>query len=352
MKVLYLASNPEDSNSLSLEREITELQSRFSNVSGEPVVFTFLPDIKIEDLQSVMSRYRPDVLHISAHADLESLSLKNDAGNLVELNADALKHFIDHEAIPRIVYLNACNSAPVAEELSKLVPISIGTSSPITNRAARSGAVSFYTKLLEGKTVQSAYESSNASIKVLQHGETHSKIYCRSGVDPTVIIMHQIPRIVARFKGDDICVDKKGMYKFEIGMLGCPNSTRQLVIFTGDQTFVKDGSSLTSDMCSISLEMPLKGELWIDETWWSSGDFVLHGCGVTSDYQHFVTCSAICDALEAYYKLKFRDPTLSKTPKRIIQAIKNLRQMDGSELWAHISDQQKATGSRGLRSRR
>jgi len=352
MKVLYLASNPEDSKSLSLEREITELQSRFSNASGEPVIFTFLPDIKIEDLQSVMSRYRPDVLHISAHADLECLSLKNDAGNLIELDADALKYFIDHEAIPKIVYLNACNSAPIAEGISALVPISIGTSSPITNRAARSGAVSFYTKLLEGKTVQSAYESSNASIKVLQHGETQSKIYCRAGVDPAVVIMHQIPRIVARFKDDDIRVDRKGMYKFEIGMLGCPNSTRQLIIFTADETFVKDGSSLTADMCSMSLDRPLKGELWIDEIWYSSGDFVLHGCGVTSDYQHFVAYSTICDALEAYYKLKFRDPTLSKAPKRMIQAITNLRYMDGSELWAHISDQQKSTGSRDLSSRR
>jgi hypothetical protein len=46
MKILFIASNPDDLGNLNLNQEIAELQRRVLDSSAEPVTIAFLPGLK------------------------------------------------------------------------------------------------------------------------------------------------------------------------------------------------------------------------------------------------------------------------------------------------------------------
>jgi hypothetical protein len=224
--------------------------------------------------------------------------------------------------------------------------MAIGTTAPITNRAAREGARIFYSRLLQGRTVKSAFKASNSVIKALEDSATSSRLVSRPEIDPATEILHQIPRIVARFARDKYSPRNKDEFDVEIGVLGCPRATNQLVIFTDDEGFLgKDHSdaATAAALCSIVRNTPIRGELWA-KPWTTTGDFKIFACGVTTNDDHFLTSAMLCDALEAFYKLKLRDPELSRLPAAARNAISMLRTMDGQQMWALISDQ--ATGEK------
>jgi hypothetical protein len=329
MRVLYVASNPFGSDSLRLEREITELQGRLSAASGEPLSFIFLPGLAVEELAIAVGRHRPDILHISAHGDHDILSLADGDGETVELDARRLGELLDDQALPTLIYLNACNSHQIAEDLSKLVKMVIGTTASISNRAARAGAVTFYERLLQGRSVESAFRASRAVIEIIESSQTSSKLCFQGGLDPSAIIMHNVPRIVAKFAEYPPKRSKSGNYNLEIGITGCPKSTIQVVIFTDDTSFADESSSLEESLCSICLDRPARGEIWLDHSWNVDGDFKIYACGVTNTDTHFVATSMICDALELHYRSKLQTTNLQEIEPRILEAITMLRQWGG-----------------------
>jgi uncharacterized protein (DUF4415 family) len=164
MKVLYLASNPKDQATLRIEQDITEIQRATANNSGEPVRFTFLPALPFEEIDDQLAIYKPDILHISAHGEHDSLWLSNQKESAVRLDADVLKAILAAH-LPQLVYINACTSSEIAKQLSDEVPFSIGTTAEISNLAARKGALTFYRSLLRGQTLHDAYRSSAATVE-------------------------------------------------------------------------------------------------------------------------------------------------------------------------------------------
>src|SRR5665213_3051286 len=166
MKVLYLASNSADLESLRIEQDITELQRTIAQVSGDPVTFIFLPALPFEEIEQQIALFKPDILHITAHGGPNELYLSNSAEMKVPLTSDALKAVISAH-IPELVYINACTSDKIAKELAGYVPHAIGTTAPITNFAARKSAVSFYRSLLRGQSLETAYSVSAATVNTL-----------------------------------------------------------------------------------------------------------------------------------------------------------------------------------------
>lgn len=343
MKVLFVASNPEEADGLALEKEITELQKRSLNAGIGQVNFVFLPDISIEQLAFEIGRTRPDILHLSSHADDKMLTMKNEAGKGVKLSSKFLLSLLDVDSPPRLVYLNACNSGKIAEEISSVVQVAIGTTAPITNRTARAAAVRFYERLVEGASVLRAYEGSAVLMAVLSENSAQSRIYPRSGFYPANMFFHEVPRIVAKFRHAKD--GKAQFYTFDIGLVGCPATTIQAIMYTTDPSFL-EGEDLEPQLSltTLTLERPTKGELWWGENkeGWDGieGDFSLYACGVTSDGQQFVASSTLCDALTLFYTLQARRsdvptnsrraPPLPTIPLYIRRKIDQLQRNDGA----------------------
>jgi hypothetical protein len=244
---------------------------------------------------------------------------------LVPLTAEMLCAFLDVDQAPRLVYLNACDSAPIARELVKRVPMAIGTTAPITNRAARKAAVAFYTRLLEGKSVQSAFETGRMIMKGLDNAATSSELFCQSGCNAQSQRLHAVTRILARFL-NDVPRAKDGVnYKVELGLVGCPRHTKQIIFFTDDESFGEDSYSVVRGTV-------VRGEMWLeDDPWETFGDFRLFACGITAGGDHYSVTGELCTAIKTYYdKSYFSGATKPEFRDRLVAAIAQLRSMDGT----------------------
>lgn len=326
MKVLYIASNPEEHSSLNLEREITEFQRSAVANSGEAPQFIFLPSLPFEELPIQISRHKPDVLHISAHGEEEGLSLAHEGRDKVLLTSEMLCAFLDVDPAPRLVYLNSCNSEALANEITKRVQIAIGTTAPITNRAARKAAVAFYVRVLEGKSVARSFEVGRMIMKGLDKNRVTSKLFTQAGVAADKVTLHAPTRIVARFY-EDRTKPKGRDYSVELGISGCPRNTIQVVFFTDDETFIVDEDDLEHDLCAVIRTTPIDGQIWMNQSWETYGDLRVFACGVTAGGEHFSTSGALCTALEEHYVSTRGVGSIGDLPAYLQGAIATLRRM-------------------------
>ena len=338
MKVMFVASNPADGEDLLLEREITELQRRSAAMGSERVEFVFFPRLPLEEFPLEVLKQCPDVLHISAHGDKNGLEFTNSSGGTVRLRARALRNFLTMEKPPRIVYLNACESKAIAEELANEIQIAIGTTAKITNRAARSAALLFYDHLIGGASVRRAFEAGKSMIESLADEGTSSEIYAKEGVSIDTETLHSVPKIVARFFKDKWRPPRDGFYEFEVGVTGCPRNSVQVVIFTDDKSFivpeddddVEDEQFLAGELCKVVRGVASRGTIWAESTWLSYGDFRLFASGVTAGGEQFVASSTLCDALKLQAELGVRARFRSPPPDDWVRAVEGLRLFDGS----------------------
>jgi hypothetical protein len=324
MRVLYIASNPDEESSLALQREITEFQKRAVASSGDNVEFVFLPNLPFEELPTQISRHKPDVLHISAHGEHDWLAM-SQGKKMVRLTAEILNVFLDVNPSPKLAYLNACHSDVIAKELTRKIPVAIGTTAAITNHVARSAAVNFYIGLLEGKSVTRAFEVGRVIMRGLGDEAVDSKLFSRDGLNPSMMILHQPSRIVASFLDDEFKPMRNGHFQIMLGVIGCPKNTNQMVFFTDDETFITTGKNLASDLCSIIRTTPDNGVLWLDHPLEMYGDCRWFACGTSAAGDHFSIASSVCAALEEHYvsTLGLADPV--NLPGYMQNAITELR---------------------------
>lgn len=340
MKVMYVASNPQDAGTLRIEQEINELQARFSAVNGEPVTFLAFPSLAFEQLPLELSRIRPDILHISAHGNdaTASLALSNQAGAPVHLTGEALVAFLRIDKPPRLLYLNACDSEEIAEKAIAVVPFAIGTTAPISNRTARASAVVFYDRILGGSTVGDSFIAAQEALSGMQSGAAKSVLRQAPGADAGTERLYMVPRLVARFTSNPGAV-RNGSYEIETGVLGSPGNTSQLVIFTDDKSFIKfdemddedDEFEVASYLCQVIQDSPVRTAMWGSRSWLIYGDFRLYASAVTAAGDIVSIGSTACEALEWFYRLTSPGTPL---PATVAAALSALRSEDGSGLTA------------------
>jgi hypothetical protein len=333
VKVLYVGSKADEAHSLNLEREITELQRRFGAARGERVDFSFMPRVLAEELPFEIAKARPDILHLSTHGTRENLALANEAGAEIRITAEALCAYFSPEKPPRLVYLNACDSQDIAKCLADRIAMAIGFTAPITNRAARSAAVLFYTHLLEGASVEYAFRAAQKTVEALQSGSTSAVLHSRAEIDPSKQFFHRVPKIVARYKGGR--PDKwKGRYPVTVGVAGCPTNTTQVVVSTDDISALPRPKadagppSLESTLCRVGRSRPVDGVVWLDDqqSWEVRNDLCLVASIMTSEGGMLaIRATRVAEAIENYYHLA---PD-GRVPDDVANALAILRSKSG-----------------------
>ena len=337
MKVLFIASNPNGEVSLDLDREITELSRHYLTASDDPPMFMFLPKLSVEELQSAVLRFRPDILHISAHGEKEYLRLSDGDGNHVKITAKMLRAFLPPDYAPRLVYLSACDSNEIAIKLvdSGAVPMAIGTTTSISNRAAVASAVSFYGSLLSGLGVEDAFNASRSLIEALTDSKATAKIHGHNSANSMELSL-SIPHLIADFDGRPRRSKKDDHYSLRLGVKGCPSSTIQVIFFTDDESFIKDDDTYENDLSLVVRSMPVNGILWAPEDvyWRATGDHRLFAAGVKAGGGGFVLSGTLAEAIENRYRLAHME-----LPAPIAVAVDDLRENDGAELNPTVYDE-------------
>lgn len=193
VKILFLAANPKNTEPLRLDEEVRAidevlLKARFRDR------FDLIPHwaVRVSDLQELLLRHEPHVVHFSGHgSNASEIILENARGNAQAIPAAALTGlFAALKGNIRCVVLNACFSKRQAQAIAREIDCVVGMSREIGDTAAIDFAASFYRALGFGKDVKTAYTLGCLQIHMENlHEEDTPKLKTRRGIDAATIVL-------------------------------------------------------------------------------------------------------------------------------------------------------------------
>jgi hypothetical protein len=188
VKILFLAANPVDVvTRLRIDEEIREigrkirlgpLRDRLQLVSEWAV--------RTDDLQEVLMRHQPDIVHFSGHCSPSSgIMLEDEAGNRKVVDREALAEmFRILKGNIRLVVLNACYAKDQAQALATAIDFTIGMNAAIEDKDATIFAAHFYQSLAFGYSVKDAFDLAVNQLKLVGSDIAHvPKLLERKGAN-------------------------------------------------------------------------------------------------------------------------------------------------------------------------
>lgn len=306
MKILYLASRTEGASEGNILREMDALSRQFSNTAIHFEARLTSADKVVVDIASAQA----DILHITTHGESDSLEVRDAQDRTVVITPENLKHFITN-AKCRLIYLNACNSAGLAEILSNYrdVEFAIGSATSIQHEHALQGALSFYARLLVGDSIDAAFEVAKNMVSMLSSQRATIKLF---GKEKGQILVPK-PVLLARFSTNVPTAGLRDQYQIYLGA-GHVGDATLVIFFTDEQSYISSyfngHASLGGIICSASQEVDPNGAIWSDriyETWYiSSATFrrnpMFYAVGVNANREVWVTKQKLWDALLQNYR--------------------------------------------------
>jgi CHAT domain len=218
--ILFLAANPRDTGRLALDREARSIHVELKR-SGYRDRFDFVTRWAAEpiDLLRELRELRPTIVHFSGHGACPSTATDPSQGRdvvvpaapsggesrgLVFEGSNGASRVVTPEAIAqtfgavdapvRLVLLNACYTAPIAEALLAHVDCVVGMTGAIHDDAARSFAIGFYGGLGEYESVAAAFRQGAAAISLegLPDGD-RPQLLVGAGCDAAQLILAATP---------------------------------------------------------------------------------------------------------------------------------------------------------------
>jgi hypothetical protein len=161
IKILFLAANPIDTPPLRLDQEIRAIdqalrQSEFRDRFDIKQHWA----VRINDIQSYLLRYQPDIVHFSGHgSSFSEIMLEDESGNSHPVSIRALSQlFSILKDNIRCVILNACYSEDQGQAIAEHIDCVVGMSNAIGDASAIAFSSAFYQALGFGRNVQTAFE--------------------------------------------------------------------------------------------------------------------------------------------------------------------------------------------------
>ena len=199
IRVLFLASNPRNTEPLRLAEEIREIEEcLLRSPNREIFILSQRWAVRPMDLRRLLLSFHPTIVHFSGHSqgkamqtyidsdDLklerkissqsensssqsfgsEGVILEDENGNPHLINAESLANlFKQFKDEVKCVILNSCFSCFQAEAIFKHIPHVIGMKKEIEDRAAIKFSQGFYDALGAGRTINGAYLLGKVSIQ-------------------------------------------------------------------------------------------------------------------------------------------------------------------------------------------
>jgi CHAT domain/Effector-associated domain 11 len=185
-KILFLASNPLNTDKLELEREFARL---FTSLKEGNIAFDVQPEWTLtpQDLQTALLRHRPRILHFSGHgagkgaAGTRALgddkSNKETPAGIYFQDSKGMSQLVSEIALANlfkiclrkfpieVVLLNACHSKTQAEAISLAgVPYVIGMSEAVNDTTAIAFSSGFYRGISSENDVEFAFDLARSAV--------------------------------------------------------------------------------------------------------------------------------------------------------------------------------------------
>jgi hypothetical protein len=198
IRILFLAANPKDTAQLNLTREVNRIDEELlKGRMRDEFQLQQRNAVSVSELQELLLRFNPEVVHFSGHGSEESaLVFEKDGEPEIappEALTDLFRIINSDRQIVQCVIMNACYSDRQAEAIAKHVPCVIGMSNAISDEAAIKFAASFYRALAYGQSINNAFELGCNDIALDKiPGELTPKLRYSPGVNPAKVYLTKI----------------------------------------------------------------------------------------------------------------------------------------------------------------
>ena len=200
--ILFLAANPHHSNPLKLGDECAEIQRELRLAPyGDDFTFESRWAVSIDDFMRSLTELDPTVIHVSGHGSHGvGLMLQDAHGQAQPVMARALAMMVETAArSTRVVVLNACYSAELADALRSRVDCVVGMEGAIGDDAARAFATRFYGALGNRRSIGNAVAQGRAALVAKQlPDEQQPRCVTRDGIDARRVMLHPPARLARR----------------------------------------------------------------------------------------------------------------------------------------------------------
>lgn len=196
IKILFLAANPLNTDRLRLDEEMRaiDIALRQSEFRDQVDIRSHWA-VRISDLQELLLRHQPDVVHFSGHgSDQTELILEDSTGTSQPVPASALRQLFSilNDNI-RCVVLNACYSEPQAKAIAKHIDCVVGMSDGISDEISLNFSAAFYRALGYGRSIQTAFELGRSQINLESLGEQNvPQLLVRKGKPAEIALVNNV----------------------------------------------------------------------------------------------------------------------------------------------------------------
>ena len=187
MNILFVSAGPTNETRLRLDAELRDIISKIRSTKlRDNMHLELAVAARQGDVLNAFNIHKPVIVHISGHANSQGLALEDDRGDTDFVLIDRVGKLVSLAGSQlKVVLLNACESADQAKMLTKYVDVAVGMNDSITDDAARSFAVQFYSSLGEDMTVKQAFEQAKFAVGIDNIAEEDIPVaYFRNGINP------------------------------------------------------------------------------------------------------------------------------------------------------------------------
>lgn len=187
IKVLFLASSPEDQSSLRLDVEVRSITEKIrASKHRDAVDLVSRWAVRTSDLLQHLNEHNPHIVHFSGHGAANGdIIFEGPDGSSRPIAKDAIVQVMNATAgnISLIVF-NSCFSSGQAEAVTQHVDAAVGMNTSIGDEAAEIFVAQFYSAIGFGKSVKTAFEQGKVALTLAGIPEESTpKLFTRPGVE-------------------------------------------------------------------------------------------------------------------------------------------------------------------------
>jgi hypothetical protein len=189
-RILFLSANPPNTGPIRVDEEAREVFKRLEEGSNRDA-FELIkhPALRPGDLQLLLMKYRPEIVHFCGHSSLaQKIFMEGPGGKGKQIATEALvevfRLYQDHV---RVVVLNACSTRDQAQALTAVIDYTVGAGKGIGDRAAIKFAGAFYRALSFAVPVEKAFDSARAELLIQKIPRSNGlELFKREGLNSTI----------------------------------------------------------------------------------------------------------------------------------------------------------------------
>lgn len=191
--ILFLASNPLDTQQLRLDEEVRSIQEKIRmSEYRDSIVFESRWAVRSSDILQAINETNPTIIHFSGHgAPTGEIVLQNPDGSAKLISKEAIAASISTASdTVRLVTFNACFSETQAQSVVNFVDAAIGMNDSIPDDTACVFAAQLYSSIGFGYSVNKAFRQAIAAIMLEGiSGEDIPQLFSKDGVDPDEMVL-------------------------------------------------------------------------------------------------------------------------------------------------------------------